>query len=308
VAAALLVVVLVAALFVGCGGGGATKNPPGGSPKATVEGIGSGRMVDVGGRRLYVECIGSGSPTALLEAGLGGTSNVWTAVLPELGRTTRTCAYDRAGLGASDAIPGLHDARDEISDLERLLDRGRIEPPYVLVGHSYGGLLARLFSRAHPDQVAGVVFVDAMGRDATPRQLAIWPQSQAPAQRREWAKPVQDGLDLRRSEELARRIRTLGHTPVVVITAATTWTAELPSRLRQAQDRLWRTMHDELASLSSDRVHVAALRSNHFVMQSDQQPWTVARAVTAVVRAHRDNAPLPPCERLFTGPDVRCLN
>ena len=122
---------------------------------------------------------------------------------------------------ASDAIAGVHDARDEISDLERLLDRARIKPPYVLVGHSYGGLLARLFARAHPDQVAGVVFVDAMGRDATRRQLAIWPKSEAPAQRREWAKPVQDhGVNLERGEALASRIRTLGDIPVVVIAGA----------------------------------------------------------------------------------------
>ena len=99
-------------------------------------GVGGGELVDVGGRRLYVECIGSGSPTVLLEAGLGLTSQSWTTVQLELGHTTRTCAYDRAGLGDSDAMPGVHDAGDEIRDLERLLDRGRIEPPYVLVGHS----------------------------------------------------------------------------------------------------------------------------------------------------------------------------
>ena len=70
-------------------------------------------------------------------------------------------------------MPGVHDAGDEILDLERLLARGRIEPPYVLVGHSYGGFLARLFARAHPEQVAGVAFVDASGYDATRRLLAI---------------------------------------------------------------------------------------------------------------------------------------
>jgi pimeloyl-ACP methyl ester carboxylesterase len=85
-------------------------------------GVGSGDRVDVGGRHLYVECVGSGSPTVLLEAGFGGSSRDWTPVLLELGRTSRTCAYDRAGLGYSDAMPGVHDAGDEIRDLERLLD------------------------------------------------------------------------------------------------------------------------------------------------------------------------------------------
>jgi pimeloyl-ACP methyl ester carboxylesterase len=123
-------------------------------------------------------------------------------------------------LGASDAIAGVHDARSVVSDLEQLLGRAGLEPPYVLVGHSYGGLLARLFASGHPDQVAGVVCVDAVGRDATRRRLAIWPKTRAPAQRREWAKPVQGDVDLRRGEALARNIRTLGHMPVIVITAA----------------------------------------------------------------------------------------
>ena len=306
----MVLVVLVVVLLVGCGGD-ATKDESRPRPEVTVEGVGSGELIDVGGRRLYIECIGSGRPTVLLEAGFGGSSQDWADVLPELGRTTRTCAYDRAGLGASDAIPGVHDAGDEIKDLKRLLDRARIEPPYVLVGHSYGGLLARQFARAHPDQVAGVVFVDAMGRDATRRQLAIWPRSQASAQRREWAKPVKDGVELKRGEALARNIRTLGDTPVVVITGARTWAAsdeDAPPSLLRALDRLWRRMHAELARLSSDHVHVLGLRSDHLVMDADQQPSIVVDAVTAVVRAQRDDARLPPCRRLFSGPDVRCLS
>jgi len=202
----------------------------------------------------------------------------------------------------------VHDAGDEIGDLERLFDRARIEPPYVLVGHSYGGLLARLFARAHPEEVAGVVFVDAMGREATRRQLAIWPKSQMPAQRRDLARPVRDGVDLRRGEALASGIRTLGDVPVLVITGARTWKhfPGMPPPLRDAQDELWRTLHAELARLSSDHVHVLALSSDHFVME--HQPLLVARAAAALVRASRDSAPLPPCERLFNGPGVRCLS
>jgi pimeloyl-ACP methyl ester carboxylesterase len=303
------VVAVLVVVLLGCGGD-ARKQQSRPQPEVTVVGVGGGELVDVGGRRLYVECTGSGSPTVVLEAGLGLDSRSWTNVQLELGQTTRTCAYDRAGLGDSDAMPGVHDAGDEIRDLKRLLDRGRIEPPYVLVGHSYGGLLARLFARAHPDEVAGVVFVDAMGRDATRRQLAIWPRSQAPAQRREWAKPVQDGVDVDRGEALASNIRTLGDTPVVVITGARTWTAsgDAPPHLLQALDRLWRRLHVELARLSSDHVHVVGLRSEHLVMDSDQQPWIIVRAAKAVVRARRDDARLPACQRLFSGPDVRCLS
>jgi pimeloyl-ACP methyl ester carboxylesterase len=306
-----VVVVLALTLAMGCGGDDARNEPRRSTPKITGAGVtGSGRLVDVGGRSLYVECTGSGSPTILLEAGFGGRSGNWAAVFPELAQTTRTCAYDRAGLGSSVAVPGVHDAGDEIKDLERLLDRARIEPPYVLVGNSYGGLLVRLFARAHPDKTAGVVLVDAIGRDATRRLLALWPTSLAPALRRSWAEPVVEGVDLAASEALDRSLRSLGGKPLVVITAGRPGElfAELPSRLRGRAQRLSRAMQTELAGLSSDHAHVVAQTSGHFVQAADQQPLVVIRAAQAVVRAHRDRAQLPPCERLFRGPDVRCLS
>ena len=144
-------------------------------------------MVDIGGgRSLYLKCVGSGSPTVILEAGFSGTTNNWSAVQPQLGRTTRTCSYDRAGLGNSLAIPGVHDAGDEIADLERLLLHAGMSPPYVLVGHSYGGLLVRMFARTHQRDTAGLVLVDSMGADQTRRQLAVWPRSEA--RRSNWPK------------------------------------------------------------------------------------------------------------------------
>ena len=114
-------------------------------------------------------------------------------------------------------------------------------------------------------------------------------------------------MDLKGSEALETDLRRLGDTPVVVITGARTWTESgLPPRLGRALQRLWRVLHDELAGLSTEHIHVLALRSDHFVM--DAQPEVVADGVTAIVRAVRDKTQLPPCERVFTGPDVRCLS
>jgi len=137
---------------------------------------GSGRLVDIGGgRSLYLECVGSGSPTVVLEAGFGGSGRDWAEVQPQLVATTRTCVYDRAGLGNSLPISVVHDASDEITDLQRLLGRAQIAPPYVMVGHSYGGLLVRLFAQAHPDETVGVVLVDSIGPNQTRRDLACRP-------------------------------------------------------------------------------------------------------------------------------------
>jgi pimeloyl-ACP methyl ester carboxylesterase len=271
---------------------------------------GKARLVDIGGRKLLLDCAGSGSPAVILEAGFGDSSFTWASVLPRLVGATRTCAYDRAGLGTSVAMPGVHDAADEVNDLERLLERARIEPPYVLVGHSYGGLLARLFAHEHPDSVAGVVLIDAMGRDQTRRQLAIWPKSQAAALRRYFTDPVVNGVDLRAGEALAAGIQSLADKPLVVITAGRldAEVQEAPRSLRRAQGALWGTLQAELARLSSDHAHVVALRSTHMVQRVGNQPMLVARAIRAVVQAHPDGAPLPSCEQLFRGPGVRCIS
>jgi pimeloyl-ACP methyl ester carboxylesterase len=156
----------------------ATTKPPGPAPVIGAP----GKLVSVGGgRSLYLQCTGSAGPTVVLEAGFGGNTLNWRDVQPQLGRTTRTCAYDRAGLGNSPPLPGVHDAQDEINDLQRLLRAAHIMPPYVLVGHSYGGILARLYASQHPHEAAGVVLVDARGRDATRRQLALLPKIADPA-------------------------------------------------------------------------------------------------------------------------------
>jgi pimeloyl-ACP methyl ester carboxylesterase len=252
--------------------------------------------------------LGSGTPTVVLEAGLGGSSEAWRDVQPSLGRLTRTCAYDRAGLGSSVARPGIHDAGDEIEDLERLLGRAGIAPPYVLVGHSYGGRLVRLFAHAHPHEVAGVVLVDSVGRDQMRRQLAIWPRSMSPAVRRELARPVRDGVDMAAGEALDRRVHSLGATPLAVVTAGrhdAEW-GPAPRRLRHGLDRLWTTMQDELAGLSSNHVHVVARDSDHFVQRFVGQPIVVLRAVDAVVQAARTHTPVRPCPRVFARLAVRC--
>src|SRR5689334_14962991 len=113
----MLAILLVLFLAVGCGGHGqhsATTQPPG----SVAVSAGAGGLVSVGGgRSLYLECVGSGDPPVVLEAGFGGNTLNWRDVQPDLGRTTRTCAYDRAGLGQSPPMPGVHDAQDEIDDL-----------------------------------------------------------------------------------------------------------------------------------------------------------------------------------------------
>jgi pimeloyl-ACP methyl ester carboxylesterase len=122
-----------------------------------------GLLVDIGGYRLHLHCVGAGSPTIVLDAGLGGSSLDWNLVQPELGRTTRVCAYDRAGMGWSEPGPQPRTPSQLAGELHTLLTNAGVAGPYLLVGHSLGGKNVRLFAQQHPDEVVGMVLVDARG-------------------------------------------------------------------------------------------------------------------------------------------------
>jgi pimeloyl-ACP methyl ester carboxylesterase len=119
-----------------------------------------GTFVDVGGFRLHLHAQGHGSPTVVFDAALGGSSLSWSLVQPRVAEITRTCSYDRAGFGWSDAGPMPRTAGRIADELYTLLVRARMDPPFVLVGHSYGALVMRVFASRHPAEVAGLVLVE----------------------------------------------------------------------------------------------------------------------------------------------------
>lgn len=125
-----------------------------------------GRRVDVGGFSLNLNCTGKGKPTVILESGLGIPSIGWSLVQPKIAQFARVCSYDRAGYGWSDPGPFPRTSREIASELHTLLVNAHVAPPYILVGHSFGGFNIRLFNQMYPSEVAGVVFVDASQEDA----------------------------------------------------------------------------------------------------------------------------------------------
>ena len=125
-----------------------------------------GTLYGVGGHRLHLDCSGSGSPTVVLENGLGATSLAWTRITAEVSRTTRVCAYDRAGQGWSDDVDAPQDGLAVAADLHTLLARSGEAGPYVLVGHSAGGAYVMTYAARYPDDVAGMVLLDSMSPDS----------------------------------------------------------------------------------------------------------------------------------------------
>ena len=146
-----------------------------------------GELISVGDHRLHIHCTGRGGPAVVLEAGVAASSVSWTGLQRQLSEFTTVCSYDRAGLGWSDLArtPRTPDAM--VSELHVLLNEAKLQPPYVLVGHSFGGLLARLFADLYPDDVLALVLLD-------------------PAHVGEWARPRPEDLRrLRRGIQLSRR-------------------------------------------------------------------------------------------------------
>jgi pimeloyl-ACP methyl ester carboxylesterase len=137
-----------------------------------------GQLVDVGGYRLHINCTGTGSPTVVIDAGWGDWSTAWGFVQPAVAKATRVCTYDRAGMGWSEAGPLPRDAAQYVTELHTLLHNAGIPGPYVMVGHSLGGLPVRVFVHDYASDIAGVVLIDSM----TPQQFTSAPtEDQSPS-------------------------------------------------------------------------------------------------------------------------------
>jgi pimeloyl-ACP methyl ester carboxylesterase len=133
----------------------------------------TGRLIDVGGHKLYLSCVGSGSPTVVLEPGAGGTSSQVGWITPDVAARTRVCVYDRAARGWSEPADTPQDGAQIATDLHTLLHRAGETGPYVLAGHSFGGLYVRIFAAHYPDEVAGLALIDSTASKEPARSVVV---------------------------------------------------------------------------------------------------------------------------------------
>ncbi|MDI1428805.1 alpha/beta fold hydrolase [Polyangium sorediatum] len=248
--------------------------------------------VDIGDDlSLHIHCIGEGVPTVVLDSGLGLDGSAWADVQPEVGRFTRVCAYDRAGRGYSSAAPKPHSNRQMAHELGVLLDRAGQRGPYVLVGHSMGGMNVRLFASEHADRVAGMVLVDAVGDEQPSRYWALMPDA-AMAEMRDMLDKLPEGLDfdtfVAGFADMRAASRSMGDVPLVVLTHGRedppppqVSSAEQTMKIRVA----WQEMQTDLAKLSTNAVHVTAPKSGHNMQW--EAPRLVVGAIHQVVIAAR---------------------
>lgn len=119
-----------------------------------------GQLVDVGGYKMHIYCMGEGSPTVILDSANMGTVSNWAWIQPEVAKTTRVCAYDRADSGWSDLSPQPNDTKHNAEVLHTLLNNAGVSAPYILVGHSFGGLYVRMYAEMYPEDIAGMAFIE----------------------------------------------------------------------------------------------------------------------------------------------------
>jgi pimeloyl-ACP methyl ester carboxylesterase len=254
----------------------------------------SDRLVDVGGgRRLHVKCTGAGArgaPTVVLESGAANGADVWERVRPGVEKFARVCAYDRAGVGTSDPVDAPRTVAALAEDLHALLSRAQVPGPYVLVGHSLGGILVRVYASLHPSEVAGVVLVDSAHEDEPDRLVALTPPGALKEMLRQ-ARP--EDLVINSGERVdSCTIRTIlgalnwhADVPLVVLTQGIPYGPDMvavPSTAPAAY-RLHLELQRELARRSPRGRQIIAAGSGHAVHQD--RPDLVVNAVREVFRA-----------------------
>jgi pimeloyl-ACP methyl ester carboxylesterase len=298
-------------------GTGATR---GTAARATPDADFAG-LVDIGnGRRMYLECRGQGSPTVVLVSGLDAAADLWHRpeqpephVFTEVAKTTRVCAYDRPGTPYGEGLPSRSDpvpqptvTKDATTDLHALLHAAGVRGPYVIVGHSYAGLVTRLYASTYPEEVAGMVLVDTLSdglQDAmAPEDWAVWKKANARQAKDVAEYPDLERIDFDVSLEQVRAAPPIRPQPLIVLSADVKLAetvprlmasgeipADTPPGLGSVIDEANEKAQAKLAQLVPGAKHLTDTHSGHNMMID--QPQLVTDAILDVVAMVRGEPP-----------------
>lgn len=271
-----------------------------------------GQMINIDTHKLHLYCSGEGQPSVIMDTGLGGLSLEWFRTQQLLAQSVKACVYDRAGYGWSEPGPMPRTSSRIADELYLLLTRGRIQGPYVLVGHSFGGYTMQLFASRYPQETAGLVLVDASHpeqverflqppiklntapsgngkiiRFSQPRLPAGLPAELVPTARKlllEGKARVALGNEYLNFRESASEVRKAGRLPDVPLVVVTRGTHVWPKTRRGEQmEKLWMDLQTELAGSVQQSAHIVAEKSGHHIHLD--QPELVADSIQIVIDA-----------------------
>lgn len=237
-------------------------------------------LIDIGGRKLQILVRGTGDPTVVIEGGMGEPpveSGRWTKVVDELSKSNRVVLYDRAGRGKSEPAPNLpRTSLDVANDLEALLTKAGLPGPYLLVGHSFGGLHVRMFASEFPEKVAGMVLVDATHPDQDQRWIASFgPASPAEAEpvrkirefltSRDTPTSNPETIDPKVTSAQIKGTRGLGDKPVVILTHSASFKIDptLPDDILRRIEAVWTEIQNEYKHLSTRSTLLQSKNGGH---------------------------------------------
>jgi pimeloyl-ACP methyl ester carboxylesterase len=250
------------------------------------------RRLDVGGYKLYINCEGrerKGVPVVVMDAGLGNSSESWLGIQPKVAEFARVCIYDRAGLGNSD--PSIHtQTTTQIAiDIHELLARAGVPRPLVLVGHSLGGINARMYASMYPKEVLGMVLVDSAHEEQSARMDALIPEEikkQFPPSALEVRS--NEKIDLKgNSERRARMAAWRADIPLIVLTAANAQPGGVGplAYLAPKFEEIRQELQQDLVHRSPQGKQIIATKSGHFIQRDE--PELVVKAIREVIDATR---------------------
>lgn len=224
--------------------------------------------VDIGGYGLNVKVEGKGTPTVIFESGLGGGIGVWTNVQPEISKITRTFSYDRAGLGESDKSTLERTSSNQVRELHELLEKTKVKGPYIIVAHSIGGFNARLFADSYPEEVAGIIFVDAAHEEMFSLYKLLAPKEYENT-RGEFVNPegtFDDLLNSAAEVRKARRSDGLRNIPITVLSAENT-DLNVPGTILVG----WAQLQRDITTLSDNSKQITVKGSGHMIQDDNPQ-------------------------------------
>jgi pimeloyl-ACP methyl ester carboxylesterase len=258
--------------------------------------------VEVGVHTSYVHCKGPDAqtppPLVVLDSGYGDGGAVWDAVLPEVARFVRVCAYDRLGIGRSSPAPLRNSVEQMVGQLRAVLAQVAPREALVLVGHSLGGLTTRLYASEYPAEVAGLVLVDAASDGQDARVWSLLPAEPLKQFQRMLARGPEhlDYEGFRAGMAEVERVTAaagglpLGDRPLVVLTAAKQEMIQVSPEADARMTKVWLDLQAELPNLSSNSTHYITQESGHFIHV--EQPALVVAAIREVLRASRSGSPV----------------